>query len=129
MYITELKAGDKILITLNSSTPAYSTLMGKSVIYKTGKQYRRKQDIHFSEGTATVILNSERVLVLNFAGLTNTSFSGVAEVDYYAVKAAYLYTGETNAATVAEGLYNKATAPPMNIYRKKIVLKWTESPS
>ncbi len=128
MYITELKAGDKILITLNKSTPAYPTLLGNSLLYKTGKQYRRKQDAYFNEGTANVLLNSERVLVLTFAGLTNPSFSGVAEIDYSAVKSIYLYTGETNADTVAEGLYNKSTAPAMNIYRKKIILKWTESP-
>ena len=126
MYITELSEGDEILITLGDSTPAYPVLVGKSVIYRTGKRYARKQDVYFSEGTATVLLNSERVLVLRFAGTINPSFSGIAEVDYQAVRSLYLYQGETNADTVAKGISDKTTAPAMDIYRKKIVLKWTQ---
>ena len=126
MYITELSVGDKILITLNGKSPAYPVKMGTSLVYKTGKQYARKQDPYFSEGTASVILNSENVLILSFAALVNPSFSGIAEVDYPSVQSLYLYTGETNASTVAKGLYNKATAPAMDIYREKIVLRWKE---
>ena len=126
MYITELNIGDKILIELNKSSPAYPTKMGKSVVYKTGKQYARKQDIYFNEGTATVILNDGNVLVLSFAGLVNPAFSGIAEVDYSSVQSLYLYTGETNESTVSKGLYNKSTAPAMDIYREKIVLRWKE---
>jgi len=126
VYITELNVGDKILITLNGKSPAYPVKVGPSLIYKTGKQYARKQDLYFSEGTASVILNSENVLILSFAALINPSFSGIAEVDYSSVQSIYLYTGETNTSTVAKGLYNKATAPAMDVYRKKIILRWTE---
>ena len=126
MYVTELKSGDKILITLTKYSPAYPTRAHNSVVYKTGKQYKRAQNKYFNEGTATVLLNSENVLVISFASLSDHSFSGIAEIDYPSIRSLYLYTGETNADTVSKGLYNKSTAPPMQIYRKKIILKWTE---
>ncbi len=126
MYVTELKAGDQILITLDRATPAYPTTSGDVVVYKTGKQYKKSQNLHFNQGEGTVILNDSRVLVIRFCDIGNVSFNGVAELDYYAIKSIYLYEGETNAATVAEGLNNKQSAPPSKIYRKKVVLKWVE---
>lgn len=126
MYITELSTGDKILLKLNSTTPAYPVMIGKVFLYKTGKQYAKKQNIYFTGGTATIIRNSDDVLVLNFVSRSDPSFSGIAEIDYGAINLLYLYEGETNEATVAEGLRNKTTAPAMDIYRKKIILRWKE---
>lgn len=126
MYITELKAGDEILIDLHKSLPAYPTKEGNVIIYKTGSRYKKGKPVTFSEGEGTVILNSNKVLVFRFAGRINPSFHGVAEVDYSAIQKLYIYEGETNADTVAEGLNNKQTAPAMKIYRKKVVLRWQE---
>lgn len=126
MYITELKAGDQILIDLHKSLPAYPTRSGKVTIYRTGSQYKLGKAVSFSEGEGTVILNSGKVLVMNFSGRVNPSFHGVAEIDYSAVNNLYIYEGETNADTVAKGLENKQTAPAMRIYRKKVVLRWQE---
>ena len=127
MYITDLKAGDEILITLTPQYPAYLTRAGKVVVYKTGKQYKKSQSIPFTEGEASVLLNDSRVLVLQFSSRVNPSFSGIAEIDYFSIQSLYLYEGETNAATVAKGLENKQLAPAMRIYRKKVILKWKEA--
>ena len=126
MYITELRAGDQILIDLHKRLPAYPTEEGDVIIYKTGFQHKLGKQVTFSEGEGTVLLNNNKVLVFRFSGRTNPSFQGVAEVDYSAVKNLYVYEGETNASTVAKGLDNKQTAPAMNIYRKKVVLRWQE---
>ena len=121
MYVTELNAGDRILISLSRSTPAYPT--GKPSTYKTGKKYKR-QDIAFTKGTGVVLSNSDKVLTFRFADFYNPSTSGIAAVEYYAISSIYLYEGETNAATVAEGLNDPTTAPAMDIYRKKVDLRW-----
>jgi hypothetical protein len=121
VYVTDLSAGDRILISLSSSTPAYPT--GDSLIYKTGKKYKRNA-ITFTKGTAVVLSNSDKVLTFRFADFYNPSTSGIAAVEYYAISSIYLYEGETNAATVAEGLNDPTTAPAMDIYRKKVDLRW-----
>lgn len=124
MYITEISPGDQILITLASSMPAYPTREAKdSVVYRTGRRFKRNA-ITFIKGTAVVLSNSNNVLTFRFADFYNPSTSGIAAVDYQSVSSIYLYEGETNAATVAEGLNDPTTAPPVNIYRKKVILRW-----
>lgn len=124
MYVTELSSGDQILITLASSMPAYPTRETKdSVVYRTGRRFKRNA-ITFIKGTAVVLSNADNVLTFRFADFYNPSTSGIAAVDYQSVSSIYLYEGETNAATVAEGLNDPTTAPPVNIYRKKVVLRW-----
>ena len=126
MYITDLSAGDEILITLTPQYPAYISTVGTKVLYRTGKSYEKSQSIPFSEGEATVIINDSRVLVIRFSDRVKPDFSGVAEVDYFAIQSIYLYEGETNATTVAKGLENKQLAPASKIYRKKVILRWKE---
>ena len=124
MYITELSAGDKILITLSTATPAYPTRASKdSIVYKTGKQYKRN-DITLLKGVAVVLTNSDKVLTFRFYDFYTPAISGIAAVDYYSISSIYLYEGETNASTVAEGLNDPTTAPPVDIYRKNVVLRW-----
>ena len=127
MYITDLKAGDEILITLSKNLSAYPLRYpsGK-IVYKTNVRNAHRESQRFVHGTGKVISNSNNVLKISFTqGWNKSQFSGVAEIDYQAVSLLYLYQGETNASTVAKGLDNPATAPPMNIYRKKVVLRWT----
>jgi len=126
VYITELNAGDEILITLNGAALAYPTTQGNTVIYRTGRRHKKSQTVPFNEGEGTVLLNDSKLLVIRFSARTNPDFHGVAEIDYYAINSIYLYEGETNATTVAAGLNNKQSAPASKIYRKKVILKWVE---
>tara|TARA_R110002110_G_scaffold201156_2_gene412051 strand:+ start:181 stop:561 length:381 start_codon:yes stop_codon:yes gene_type:complete len=126
MYVTNLQTGAEVLFNLHSSLPAYPVRENNVVIYKTGRQYKKAQEVPLTEGEGTVILNDSKVLVLRFSARTNPSFQGVAEIDYNALKSLYVYGGETNAATVAAGLNNKQTAPAMKIYRNKVILRWAD---
>lgn len=126
MYIYELSAGDKILISLSRQTPAYPTRASPtSIIYKTGKEYKR-QEVPFIKGIGTVLSNADKILTIRFSDYYNPARSGIAAVEYTAVSSIHLYEGETNAATVAEGLNDPTTAPAMEIYRKKVDIRWKE---
>ena len=126
MYITELSPGDKILISLSRHAPAYPTRTSPtSIVYKTNSRYKR-HDLTFTKGIGVVLNNVDRVLTIRFSDYYNPATSGIAAIDYNAVASIYLYEGETNAATVAEGLNDPTTAPAMEIYRKKVDIRWKE---
>ena len=127
MYITDLTAGDDIKISLVDSSPAYPTWDWKGgTVWKTGRRHKNNRSLNFSEGTGHVISNSDKVLRIRFVDAINTVFTGIAEIDYTSISSVYLYEGETNAATVAQGLNDPTTAPAINIYRKRVILRWTE---
>tara|TARA_R110002051_G_scaffold268489_1_gene328539 strand:+ start:253 stop:636 length:384 start_codon:yes stop_codon:yes gene_type:complete len=127
VYVTDLQSGDRILISLVSSSPAYPTRTNTegSIVYKTGRKYK-KHELTFLKGTATILSNISNVLTFRFADFYNPTTSGIAAVDYKSISSIYLYEGETNASTVAQGLNDPTTAPAVDIYRNKVILRWTE---
>ena len=126
MYITELTAGDEILIKLHRNLQAYPSGTPGNIVYRTGKRYNKGNHVAFIEGTGKVISNTSKVLSIIFSSVVQSSLSGLADIDYHAIREVYLYEGETNATTVAKGLNNVHLAPAMNIYRKKVILRWTD---
>ena len=136
MYITELSAGDKILLKLISGKYAYPELINGEITYRTSNINQKMKASYFIEGEGFIISNENKKIKMSFNSFDSRSCYGIAEVDYNAFQFIYLNEGETNADTVVpkkkldfdleEDIEFPHTAPAMQIYRKKIILFWSE---
>ena len=127
MYLPDVPVGSNVLLTLHSQHPAWPTREGSRVIHTTSKAvHRSRSDAPFTEGTGTVLENSNLRLTVQFVDRTNPRFFGVARLDYHAIQLLYVYQGETNEETVYGDLVNISAVPKMDIYRKKVILRWSE---
>jgi len=136
MNITELKSGDDILITLLRSRPANPVRVREETIHRTKDAFKRTPR-SFTGGKGIVLANADKILTIRFTSNTASSFEGVAELQYEAIRDIHIWQGETNADTVV--LKRKLdfeleipvefphTMPATKIYRKKVNLLWTDT--
>ena len=137
MNITDLKAGDRIYMTINKTFAPTENLIGKQVIFESTPRWTSGARKSFTQCKGTIIqhttLKGEPALELQFVSLVNPSNTGIARIIYYSIASLWLYEGETNINTVVpkevsekrnEFPYAAYQLPPVNIYRKKIKLVW-----
>jgi len=137
MNIRDLKAGDRVYMTINRIFAPVEKRRGKKIIFETVTPWTTGPKKSFTQCKATVLshttLNQEPALAIQFISIIDPTNIGVAHIAYHAIASLWLYEGETNIDTVvpqkisdARNIwpYTAYQLPPVNIYRKKIKLIW-----
>lgn len=137
MNIKDLKAGDRILVTINKIFSPIETRSGNKTIYKTTQAWTAGPRSSFTQCKGTILghttLYGGPALRVSFVAIPNSNRTGEVIINYFSINSLWLYEGETNIDTVVpkeisdkrnEWPYTAYQAPPSNIYRKKIKLIW-----
>jgi hypothetical protein len=137
MNIRDLKAGDRVYMTINKLFAPVEKLRGKNLIYETVAAWTSGPRKSFTQCKGTVMRHVELdgfpALEVQFISLIDPSNTGMAQISYHTLVSLWLYEGETNIDTVVpkkisdernEWPYTAYQLPPVNIYRKKIKLVW-----
>ncbi len=137
MKIKDLKAGDRVYLTINRNFAPVEVRLGSEVVFETGQGWQARVGRSFTQCNGVInkhtTLRNEPALELQFTSLIDSNNTGVARIAYFTIKGLWLYQGETNIATVVpkevsdkrnEWPYTAYQLPPVNIYRKKIQLVW-----